>query len=164
MPARGLTLLRHTGAVGQVRNSGGTSDGSAPDAIITGLAAGRCLIQLKANNADFPGLRVLDEKHDQGRNNGCARVDDELPGVGIAEQGAGGPGYDDDHRRNECPRCVPTSRAVFSAICPKNRFIAPSSVITLRFPISLQSWADFCLRAGYRDAGLPIKSRLVERI
>ena len=55
---------------------------------------------------------------------------------------------------------VPTSRAVFSAICPKNRFIAPSSVITLRFPISLQSWADFCLRAGYRDAGLPIKSRL----
>ena len=80
MPARGLTLLRHTGAVGQVRNSGGTSDGSAPDAIITGLAAGRCLIQLKANNADFPVLRVLDEKYDQGRNNGCARVDDELPG------------------------------------------------------------------------------------
>ena len=119
MPARGLTLLRHTGAVGQVRNSGGTSDGSAPDAIITGLAAGRCLIQLKANNADFPVLRVLDEKHDQGRNNGCARVDDESPGVGIAEQGAGGrPGYDDDHRRNECSRC-PNQPSGFLCHLPK---------------------------------------------
>ena len=161
MPARGLTLLRHTGAVGQVRNSGGTSDGSAPDAIITGLAAGRCLIQL---NADFPVLRVLDEKHDQGRNNGCARVDDELPGVGIAEQGPEAAQAMMTITAVTNAHGVPTSRAVFSAICPKNRFIAPSSVITLRFPISLQSWADFCLRAGYRDAGLPIKSRLVERI
>jgi hypothetical protein len=49
-------------------------------------------------------LGVLDQEDHEERHNGRARIDDQLPGIREAEEGASyGPGQDDAEGKEECP-------------------------------------------------------------
>ena len=62
------------------------------------------LVQFQVNGSGIAVLRVLDEKYHQKGDNRRASIDDQLPGVGKVEDGAGsGPDQDDTDCRDKCP-------------------------------------------------------------
>ena len=54
-------------------------------------------------------LSVLDEEDDEERADGCSGVDDQLPGIGVVEVGAGGGLYHDTGTTEIYARCLPDS-------------------------------------------------------
>src|SRR5262249_26784182 len=69
------------------------------------------LVQLELDGERVLVLRALDEEHHQEGDDGGAGVDDQLPGVGEAEQRSG-PEPDDDHQHGggEGPRAARPDR------------------------------------------------------
>jgi hypothetical protein len=67
------------------------------DEAVTGALESRNkLVQLQMDRQRVLVLRTLDEEHHQERDNGCSRIDHELPCVGVTESRPQRGPYDDD--------------------------------------------------------------------
>jgi len=67
-----------------------------PDKAVLRRAGKQEFIELGLQCRRIAILGILDEEHHQERHDGRAGVDDELPGIGIAEEWAGQGPEDDD--------------------------------------------------------------------
>src|SRR4029453_2394316 len=65
------------------------------EAVAGALESRDKLVQLQMDRQRVLVLRTLDEKHHQERDNGCSRIDHELPCVGETESGPKRGPYDD---------------------------------------------------------------------
>jgi hypothetical protein len=75
------------------------------------------LVQFKMQSAGVTVLSVLNQKDHQERDNGRARIDDQLPGIGKSEERAGGrPNDYDDDRDEERPSGAHRVRGVIGNI------------------------------------------------
>src|SRR3954447_18536274 len=72
---------------------------SADEIVVGAGDSSNQLIELEMHGHGIPILRVLDQEHHQEGDDRCAGVDDKLPGVGEAKEGAA---YCPDDQNEEC--------------------------------------------------------------